>query len=173
MTQPPAAALRGQLGQVLLATLASTTGFWAWMSIAPLQKTYATALGLNEGQISLMLATPVLVGALGRIVVGALTDRLGGRKMFTAILLGSVPAVLLVALAGSLKLYWLLIAAGFYLGVAGTVFAIGIPFSSAWYELKQRGSPTGCSAWAWSAQPSRPSSRHDWPRRSATSTPTT
>jgi NNP family nitrate/nitrite transporter-like MFS transporter len=143
MTQPPAAALRGQLGQVLLATLASTTGFWAWMSIAPLQKTYATALGLNEGQISLMLATPVLVGALGRIVVGALTDRLGGRKMFTAILLGSVPAVLLVALAGSLKLYWLLIAAGFYLGVAGTVFAIGIPFSSAWYELKQRGFANG------------------------------
>ena len=143
MTQPPTDALRGQLGQVLLATLASTTGFWAWMSIAPLQKTYATALGLNEGQISLMLATPVLVGALGRIVVGALTDRLGGRKMFTAILLGSVPAVLLVALAGSLKLYWLLIAGGFYLGVAGTVFAVGIPFSSAWYELKRRGFANG------------------------------
>ncbi len=143
MTQPPTAALRGALGQVLLATLASTTGFWAWMSIAPLQKSYATSLGLNEGQISLMLATPVLVGALGRILVGALTDRFGGRKMFTAILLGSVPAVLLVALAGSLKLYWLLIAGGFYLGVAGTVFAIGIPFSSAWYPPEKRGLANG------------------------------
>ncbi|HEY3547610.1 MAG TPA: MFS transporter [Propionicimonas sp.] len=143
MTQPPTAALRGALGQVLLATLASTTGFWAWMSIAPLQKSYATSLGLNEGQISLMLATPVLVGALGRIPVGALTDRFGGRKMFTAILLGSVPAVLLVALAGSLKLYWLLIAGGFYLGVAGTVFAIGIPFSSAWYPPGKRGLANG------------------------------
>ncbi|MCC6497513.1 MAG: NarK/NasA family nitrate transporter, partial [Propionibacteriaceae bacterium] len=143
MTQPPVPALHGQFAQVLLATIASTTGFWAWMSIAPLQKTYATAMGLNEGQISLMLATPVLVGALGRIVVGALTDRLGGRKMFTVILLGSVPAVLLVALAGSLKLYWLLIASGFYLGVAGTVFAVGIPFSSAWYELKRRGFANG------------------------------
>jgi NNP family nitrate/nitrite transporter-like MFS transporter len=143
VTQPPTAALRGALGQVLLATLASTTGFWAWMSIAPLQKSYATSLGLNEGQISLMLATPVLVGALGRILVGALTDRFGGRKMFTAILLGSVPAVLLVALAGSLKLYWLLIAGGFYLGVAGTVFAIGIPFSSAWYPPEKRGLANG------------------------------
>ncbi len=143
MTQPPSAALRGALGQVLLATLASTTGFWAWMSIAPLQKTYATSLGLNEGQISLMLATPVLVGALGRVPVGALTDRFGGRRMFTAILLGSVPAVLLVSLAGSLKLYWLLIAGGFYLGVAGTVFAIGIPFSSAWYPPGKRGLANG------------------------------
>jgi NNP family nitrate/nitrite transporter-like MFS transporter len=143
MTGPTAPALKGQLGQVILATLASTTGFWAWMSISPLQKTYATSMGLNEGQISLMLATPVLVGALGRVLTGALTDRFGGRRMFTAVLLGAMPAVLLVALAGSLKLFWLLIVGGFYLGVAGTIFAVGIPFSSAWYAPKQRGFANG------------------------------
>ncbi len=137
------AQLKGQLGQVLLATLASTVGFWAWMSIAPLQKTYATELGLSEGQISLMLATPVLVGALGRVVVGALTDRLGGRKMFTLVLLGSAPAVLLVAFAGTIKSFPLLIIAGFYLGVAGTIFAVGIPFSSAWYVPARRGFANG------------------------------
>ena len=135
--------LKGQLGQVLLATLASTIGFWAWMSIAPLQKTYATELGLSEGQISLMLATPVLVGALGRVVVGALTDRFGGRKMFALVLLGSAPAVLLVALAGVIKSFPLLIGAGFYLGVAGTIFAVGVPFSSAWYEPSRRGFANG------------------------------
>lgn len=137
------AQLTGQLGQVLLATLASTVGFWAWMSIAPLQKTYATELGLSEGQISLMLATPVLVGALGRVVVGALTDRFGGRKMFTLVLLGAAPAVLLVAFAGTIKSFPLLIAAGFYLGVAGTIFAVGIPFSSAWYVPERRGFANG------------------------------
>lgn len=137
------AQLTGQLGQVLLATLASTVGFWAWMSIAPLQKTYATELGLSEGQISLMLATPVLVGALGRVVVGALTDRFGGRKMFTLVLLGAAPAVLLVAFAGTIKSFPLLIAAGFYLGVAGTIFAVGIPFSSAWYVPARRGFANG------------------------------
>jgi NNP family nitrate/nitrite transporter-like MFS transporter len=72
--------LRGGLGQVILATLASTAGFWAWMAIAPLQNIYAEKMGLDQGQISLMLATPVLVGSLGRIVVGALTDRFGGRR---------------------------------------------------------------------------------------------
>ena len=135
--------LKGQLGQILLATLASTVGFWAWMSIAPLQKTYATELGLNEGQISLMLATPVLVGALGRVVVGALTDRFGGRKMFTLVLLGAAPAVLLVAFAGTIKSFPLLIVAGFYLGVAGTIFAVGVPFSSAWYAPERRGFANG------------------------------
>lgn len=143
MTADGRPALTGQFGQVLLATIASATGFWAWMSIAPLQKTYATELGLDEGQISLMLATPVLVGALGRVLVGALTDRLGGRKMFTLVLLGAVPAVLLVALAGSLKIFWLLILAGLYLGTVGTIFAVGIPFSSAWYEPERRGFANG------------------------------
>lgn len=136
-------ALKGQLGQVILATLASCTGFWAWMSIAPMQKTYATSMGLKEGQIAMILATPVIVGSLGRILVGALTDRLGGRKMFTTILLLSAPAVVLVSVAGQMKNYPLLIAAGFYLGIAGTIFAVGIPFSSAWYAAEKRGFANG------------------------------
>jgi NNP family nitrate/nitrite transporter-like MFS transporter len=149
MTAPTTAAapstteLTGGFAQVLLATLASTIGFWAWMSISPLQQTYATEMGLDEGQISLMLATPVLVGALGRIVIGAMTDRFGGRKMFTAVLLLAAPAVLLVALAGSIRSFPLLMVAGFYLGVAGTIFAVGVPFSSAWFPPSRRGFANG------------------------------
>lgn len=139
----PTAMLRGQFPQVLLAVLASTVGFWAWMIISPIQRFYADGMQLNEGQISLMLAAPVLIGALGRIVTGALTDRFGGRKMFTFVLLGSIPAVLLVAFAGSIKSFPLLIVAGTILGIAGTIFAIGIPFSSAWYETHRRGFATG------------------------------
>ncbi|WP_243225964.1 MFS transporter [Microbacterium sp. CIAB417] len=142
-TQASPPSLRGQFPQVLLATLASTVGFWAWMCIAPLQATYAQEMGLDEGQISLMLATPVLVGALGRIVVGAMTDRFGGRVMFTVVLLGSIPAVLLVALAGSIRSFPLLLVAGFYLGVAGTIFAAGVPFASAWYAPARRGFANG------------------------------
>ncbi len=63
--------------------------------------------------------------------------------MFTAILLGSCQPSCWWPWPAALKLYWLLIAAGFYLGVAGTVFAIGIPFSSAWYEPRQRGFANG------------------------------
>ncbi|WP_084516054.1 MFS transporter [Microbacterium luticocti] len=140
---PAAANLRGGLFQVILATLASTAGFWAWMAIAPLQNIYAQEMGLNQGQVSLMLATPVLVGSLGRIVVGAYTDRWGGRKMFTIILLAGIPAVLLVMLAGMIGNFWLLVLGGFLLGVSGTIFAVGIPFSSAWYPPARRGFANG------------------------------
>jgi len=142
-TTAAAPELRGGLRQVILATFASTVGFWAWMAIAPLQSIYATEMGLDEGQISLMLATPVLVGALGRIVVGALTDRYGGRRVFTLVLLSSLPAVLLVALAGSIRSFPLLLIAGFLLGIAGTIFAAGIPFSSAWFPPARRGLANG------------------------------
>ncbi|MEQ6897680.1 MFS transporter [Microbacterium sp. KR10-403] len=135
--------LRGGMFQVILATLASTAGFWAWMAISPLQNIYATQMGLGQGSISLMLAMPVLVGALGRIVVGAMTDRFGGRKMFTFVLLAGVPAVLLVALAGAIHSFGLLVFAGFLLGVPGTIFAVGIPFSSAWFPPARRGFANG------------------------------
>jgi NNP family nitrate/nitrite transporter-like MFS transporter len=135
--------LRGGLRQVILATLASTLGFWGWMVIAPLQAVYASEMGLDQGQISFMLATPVLVGALGRVVVGALTDRIGGRRMFAAVLLAAVPAILLVALAGSIGSFPLLIGAGFLLGVSGTIFAVGVPFSSAWFPPTRRGLANG------------------------------
>ena len=113
------------------------------MMIAPLQGIYASEMGLDQVQISIMLATPVLVGALGRIVVGAYADRFGGRKMFTFVLLAAVPAVLLVALAGSIRSYPLLLVGGFLLGIAGTIFAVGIPFSSAWFTPERRGFATG------------------------------
>jgi len=142
-TASPAPELRGGLAQVLLATVASTVGFWAWMVISPLQAIYAAEMGLDQGQISIMLATPVLVGALGRIVVGALTDRFGGRRMFALVLLVSVPAVLLVALAGSIRSYPLLLVGGLLLGIAGTIFAAGVPFSSAWFPASRRGFANG------------------------------
>ena len=53
--------------------------FWAWALMGPLGATYKEDLGLSSFQQSLVVALPVVVGSLGRIPVGALTDRLGGR----------------------------------------------------------------------------------------------
>ncbi|MBU8865762.1 MFS transporter [Paenarthrobacter aromaticivorans] len=126
-----------------LATGASVTAFWAWNIVAPLGARYTQEMGLNSTSTAILVAMPIFVGSLGRIVVGAMTDRFGGRVMFTFVLLGSVLPVLLVALGGSLGSYALVLAAGLLLGIAGTVFAVGIPFVSAWYEPSRRGFATG------------------------------
>ena len=146
MTTPagtPTLERSAQTRNLILALLAFTITFWAWNLIAPLGVRYTTELGLNATQKSLLVATPVLVGSIGRIPVGALADRYGGRLMFTVMLFVSIVPVLLVCLAGVLGSYVLLLVFGFLLGLAGTTFAIGIPFVNAWYEKPRRGFATG------------------------------
>ena len=144
--QAPAAAdgeLRGQGANLALATWAFAINFWAWNLIGPLSATYTKAMSLTSTQTALLVATPILVGSVGRIPVGALTDRYGGRKMFTAISLITIVPVLLVAFAGHIDSYALLLVFGFFLGIGGTPFAVGIPFVNAWYQPSRRGFATG------------------------------
>lgn len=136
-------ALPGRTANLLLALLAFTVTFWAWNLVAPLAVQYTAEMGLDSTQASLLIATPVLVGSLGRVITGALTDRLGGRLMFTILTAASAIPVVLVALAGVWGSYALMLAFGFVLGIAGTTFAIGIPFVNAWYEPAKRGFATG------------------------------
>jgi MFS transporter, NNP family, nitrate/nitrite transporter len=133
----------GQMRNLVLATLAFAMTFWAWNLIAPLGVRYTEQFGLTSGQKSLLVATPVLVGSLGRIVTGALADRFGGRLMFTLLCFASVPPVLLVVFAGNHASFALLLVSAFFLGIAGTTFAVGIPFVTAWFEPARRGLATG------------------------------
>ena len=65
-----------------LATLGFALCFWAWALLSPLAVSFTAALHLTPFQQALLVAVPVVVGSLGRIPVGALTDRFGGRVMF-------------------------------------------------------------------------------------------
>ncbi|MFI7617983.1 nitrate/nitrite transporter [Nonomuraea terrae] len=131
---------KGQAGNLALATAAFAVTFWAWNLIGPLSGGYSRQLGLSPTQTSLLVAIPVLVGSLGRIPVGVLTDRLGGRRMFAVICFVSIVPVLFVGWSDSYGwlLFW-----GFVLGIPGTSFAVGIPFVNAWHEPARRGYATG------------------------------
>lgn len=135
--------MSGQAKNLALATLAFAMSFWAWNIIGPLAVRYTAQMHLNGGQKALLIATPVLVGSVGRILAGALTDRYGGRVMFPVLMLMATPFVLLVAVAGNRKSFGLMLLFGFFLGIAGTTFAVGIPFVNAWYRAERRGFATG------------------------------
>ena len=128
---------------LVLATWVSAINFWAWNMIGPLSTTYAGDLSLSSTEASMLVATPILVGSLGRIAIGSLTDRYGGRTMFIAVSLASIIPVLAVGAAGAAGSYPMLLVCGFFLGIAGTIFAVGIPFANNWYEPGRRGFATG------------------------------
>ncbi|MEV0247106.1 MFS transporter [Nocardia sp. NPDC050712] len=126
-----------------LATWVSAINFWAWNLIGPLSPHYADSMNLSSTQASIMVAMPILVGSLGRIVSGALTDRIGGRLMFIGVSLAAIIPVVAVGIAGSVESYPLMLVFGFLLGIPGTIFAVGIPFANSWYVPARRGFATG------------------------------
>lgn len=116
--------------------------FWAWALLSPLAPAFKQALQLSAFQQALIVAVPVIVGSLGRIPVGALTDKHGGRLMFPVVSLLTVVAVLYIGLFGQKSLTTLLIG-GFFLGIGGTAFAVGVPFVNGWFPPERRGLAIG------------------------------
>ena len=132
----------GAAGRMLaLATVGFLVNFWAWALISPLGAAYRDELDLTSFQQAFLVAVPVLVGSLGRIPVGALTDRYGARVMFLAVSALTIVPVLFVGLLADS--YLLLVLGGFLLGLGGTAFAVGVPLVNAWFPPERRGLALG------------------------------
>ncbi|TQJ50581.1 NNP family nitrate/nitrite transporter-like MFS transporter [Phycicoccus sp. SLBN-51] len=125
-----------------LATIGFAVNFWAWALLSPLGPRFKELLDLSGSQQALLVAVPVIVGSVGRIPVGALTDRFGGRVMFPLVSVATIAPVLFLGLFGQ-DSYTALLVGGFFLGIAGTSFAIGVPFVNAWYPPHRRGFAIG------------------------------
>ncbi len=137
---PEAAGPEGSPFQLTLATGAFAVCFAIFGSVAAMMPFLRRQLGLNPVQVSVALAVPVLLGSLGRIPLGVLTDRFGGRAVFSAVLACAiVPAVLM----GWVSAYWQLLACGFFIGVALASFSVGVGFVSGWYPPSRQGMALG------------------------------
>lgn len=130
----------GATRQTVLATIAFAVCFSAWGMLSPIAPEIQDELGLSDTQTSVMISIPVVLGALLRIPLGLITDRVGGRLVFAVMLAYSAGAAVLVGFASS---YTALIAAGFLLGAAGATFAIGVPFVAEWVDPKRQGFALG------------------------------
>jgi NNP family nitrate/nitrite transporter-like MFS transporter len=127
--------------ELALATLAFTTCFFAWSLLGPLAPDLQDALDLSDLQTSAMVAVPVLLGSLMRIPLGWLTDRYGGRRVFTALMAFTpLPLIALALFHDSLTT---ILVFGFLLGFAGASFAVGVPFVNGWYPPERQGFALG------------------------------
>ena len=128
-----------------MATLGFALNFWAWALLSPLGPLFRTegTLGdISESDVALLVAVPVIVGSLGRIPVGALTDKLGGRVLFPLVTAATIVPVLFLGFFGQSS-YAALLVGSFFLGIAGTAFAVGVPFVNAWFPPERRGLAIG------------------------------
>src|SRR5687768_8528873 len=114
---------------LVLATISFTLSFAAWGLVGGLASVFTGLYRLTASQTALLVAVPVLLGSLARLPMGMLTDRFGGRLVFTALLAFSSLAAFVVPLTGS---YGALLVAAFLIGMAGSSFAVGAAVVSRW-----------------------------------------
>ena len=127
--------------QLTLATIAFTICFYGWSLLGPLSPDLQESLGLSDFETSAMVAVPVLLGSLMRIPLGWITDRLGGRRVFTALM--AFTPLPLIGLALWHDALAPIIGFGFLLGFAGASFAVGVPFVNGWYPPERQGFALG------------------------------
>lgn len=123
-------------------TFAFTICFAAWMMNGVLI-TYLVDNGVYAWDKALMgwlIGIPVLTGSIMRLPVGVLTDRYGGRLVYTLLILFSAVPMYLVSTADSYAEF-LLTGLGF--GVSGASFAVGIAYTSVWFDKQRRGTALG------------------------------
>ena len=116
--------------------------FMVWVMLGPLGVQIAQALALSPAQKGLMVATPVLSGALLRIVMGVLVDHLKPKK---AGIIGQV--IVLGALGWAWQFgvhsFHEVLVLGMFLGFAGASFAVALPLASRWYPPEHQGTALG------------------------------
>ena len=116
--------------------------FMVWVLLGPLGVQIAATLDLTPAQKGMMVATPVLSGALFRMAMGMMVDHIGPKRTG---LIGQVVvmAALLVAWLHGIENYQQALLLGVFLGVAGASFAVALPLASRWYPAEHQGTALG------------------------------
>lgn len=123
-----------------LATIAFGLTFAVWGLIGALAPQFREMYHLSPVQTSVLIAVPVLLGSIGRLLMGILADRYGGRVVFGVLLLFCLIPAIGVCFSYS---YQSLLAWAFLLGFAGASFSIGVAFTSKWFPAHQQGTALG------------------------------
>ncbi|KFB66339.1 MAG: Nitrate transporter [Candidatus Accumulibacter vicinus] len=132
----------GHRPTLLAAFLYFDLAFMVWVMLGPLGVQIAKDLGLTHAQKGMMVATPVLAGAILRIFMGILVDHLKP-KLAGAIGQMIVIASLFFAWYFGIHSYEQTLILGVFLGVAGASFAVALPLASRWYPPEHQGTALG------------------------------
>ncbi|MGY4690665.1 MFS transporter [Salibacterium sp. K-3] len=128
---------------LLLTTIGMVAAFMVWGAFSPLINQFGEMYNLSATEKSVLAAVPVLLGSIMRVPLGILTEKYGGRKVYTLLLLF---LILPLTAAGFADSYAALLVCAFFLGMAGTSFAVSMTFVSKWTPKEKQGTALGINA---------------------------
>src|SRR5665213_1237547 len=131
----------GHTPTLLSAFLYFDISFMVWVILGPLGPFIGEALKLTSSQKGMLTAVPLLGGSFFRLVLGFMTERIGGRKTgMIGLGLSLIPLFLGWQVASSFGQF---LALGLLLGIAGASFAAALPLASGWYPPEYQGLAMG------------------------------
>lgn len=133
---------KGAYRILFMNTLAFTLCFAVWMMNGVLVTFLVENQVFKWGAIEIgwLIGIPVLTGALFRLPAGILTDKFGGRPVFTLLLIFAAIPTFLLSQVNSFSGFVL---CSFGFGIVGSGFAIGIAFTSVWFPKNRQGLALG------------------------------
>ncbi|MCP2029092.1 NNP family nitrate/nitrite transporter-like MFS transporter [Flavobacterium sp. HSC-32F16] len=123
-------------------TLAFVVCFACW-TLNGVLVTFLTDRGIFEWTVvetGWLLGIPILTGSIMRLPMGILTDKFGGKPVFSCLLILSSIPLFLLPFAYS---FWTFAILSFLFGMVGTSFAIGVGYTSVYYPKEWQGRALG------------------------------
>lgn len=133
-------AIHGKKIQLPLQTLSLVVSFMAWVLISSLISYISQDIPLTPGQRAWSTAIPVILGSLLRIPAGILTNRFGARLMNTVSFFILLVPVYYLSQANT---FLDLAVGGFFLGIGGATFSIGVTSLPKYYPKEKQGTING------------------------------
>jgi MFS transporter, NNP family, nitrate/nitrite transporter len=115
--------------------------FMVWVILGPLGPFLGESLKLTASQKGFLTAVPLLGGSIFRILLGWMTERIGGRR--TGLIGLSLTLVPLLVAWQWASQYGQFLGVGLLLGIAGASFAAALPLASGWYPPEYQGLAMG------------------------------
>ncbi|RQM83640.1 MFS transporter [Staphylococcus xylosus] len=126
--------------QLTLQSLSLVVGFMAWSIIAPLMPFISQDVHITSSQLSIILAIPVILGSILRVPFGYLTNIIGAKWVFFCSFIILLFPIYFLSHAQSPKM---LMASGFFLGVGGAVFSVGVTSIPKYFPKERVGLANG------------------------------
>lgn len=136
---------QGHWPTVLAAFLYFDFSFMVWTMLGPLANEISESLKITQNfimsadQKATLLAIPVLAGAILRLLLGFLVDKIGAKKTALISQFIVVCGLFYAYFKGEHITYNELLLVAFILGFAGGSFAVALPQAGQWYPPKLQG----------------------------------
>ncbi len=129
-----------QLSALIMSTLLFAACFAAWTLVSVIGVQIKNELQLTETQFGILVAAPILTGALARLPMGIMAERWGGRRLMLILVFAVCIPLYMMSIA---ETYWQYVIAGLGVGLVGSSFTLGIHYVSSWSSRETQGLAMG------------------------------